>query len=277
MQFCRMLSHDVEQGILSRKVYFLLALLLSFFACFGLHTQMQDLQRSGLLQGKGTFMDYWLYLIDGSGPYQFDIMEFFIVPPRWTGFFLFLLISLNTYPLQDLKGWGVQALVRSKSRWIWWLGKVLWCILYALVYFIICSFIITVFAVSNGAAVDLKPSAEVMRCVAREDFALTTVGKLVCIAMVQPFLLAVFSGLVQMVLSFILQPIFAFMIVFGMLVASTYQISYFLPGNWGMAWRMYGIVDSGLKPEICICLMAVGILLCMIVGYYIFRKRDILE
>lgn len=277
MQLMKMVKHDIEEGIWVRRVYFLLAVLVSLVSCFSLHSKIVQQNQLNQMHGMGTVMDYWIYLVQGRKPYHFDLYVFFDVPARWMGLLIFLLISLNNYLLSDLKGWGVQALMRSKSRLNWWMSKVIWCWLYVLVYYGVCLFLTVLFAASNGAALSVHPSAEAMRFFVKESFLKCSELRLICIVLVQPVLLTGFLGMLQMLLSLCIKPIFAFVAVFTILMASVYWRSYLLPGNWGMPYRIAPIVKKGLLPSYCLILLIAGILVCLVAGYLIFRKRDVLE
>ncbi|RKI42618.1 hypothetical protein D7V86_19115 [bacterium D16-51] len=277
MQFLRIIKHDLEEGIWEKRVYFLLPVLLSLFSCSGLHTQLVNLQKAESIQSLGTIMDYWIYMVQGSAPFEFDLYELFTVPTRWVGLFLFLLISLNGYLNNDLKGWGIQVLTHSKSRLAWWLGKVAWCVLYTIVYFAIYFFIIFLFSFSNGAKISLQPTADIMQILAREDFALYPIQQILCITIIQPFLLALFFGLLQMAIGLYIKPILSFVALLTILLASAYWQTWLLPGNWGMPNRTIPIFDNGFLPSVCIALLLSGILICIITGYFIFKKKDILE
>ncbi len=276
MQILRIIKHDLEEGIWEKRVYFLLPVLLSLFSCSGFHTQLADLRKAGYIQSLGTTMNYWIYMVQKSAPFEFDLYELFTVPIRWVGLFLFLLISLNGYLNNDLKGWGIQVLTHSKSRLAWWLGKVAWCFLFTIAYFTIYFFIIFLFSFSNGTKISLQPTADIMQILAREDFALCPIQQIVCIAIIQPFLLALFFGLLQMALG--LYKVCALLCgTFYHIVGIPYWQTWFLPGNWEMPNRTVPIVDNSFLSSACIIILLADILTCIIIGYFIFKKKDILE
>ncbi len=82
MQILRIIKHDLEEGIWEKRVYFLLPVLPSLFSCSGFHTQLADLRKAGYIQSLGTTMNYWIYMVQKSAPFEFDLYELFTVPIR---------------------------------------------------------------------------------------------------------------------------------------------------------------------------------------------------
>ena len=276
MKIVKLWGHDFWEGIWKRRIYFLLPLMAALFSGIGLHAKMTIFKELHNV-GTGSVMDYWIYLVQGGKQYKFDIYTMFQIPVRWMCFHVFVLIGLNNYPLQDLQGWGYQVLLKSKSRWNWWLSKILWCCSYVACYYLICLFMVTVYAVANGASLTLQPSMDVMNMVSRTGFLDCSMKRLLCIVFVLPALLSVFLGILQMVLSVCIKPIYSFMVLFALLVISTYKRSWLLLGNWGMPYRMIPVQKHGLDPKLCLLLLLCGIFISIAWGYLIFRKKDILE
>ena len=101
--------------------------------------------------------------------------------------------------------------------------------------------------------------------------------RLLCIAVVQPVLLLVVLGTIQMALSMKISEISAFIILFAGLVISTYKRNLVLFGNWGMPYRMFPAAKQGLDPKLCMVLLCGFIVVLFVAGYLLCNKRDILE
>lgn len=277
VKLLRLWGHDFWEGIWNRRVYFLLPVMVALFSCIGLHAKMTAFLDTNHNVGAGTLMDYWIYLVQGGKHYKFDIYTIFQIPVRWLCFHVFILIGLNNYPLNDLHGWGYHVLLKSKSRWNWWFSKILWCFSYVACYYIVCLFIVSVYALANDASFSLRPSIDVMNMVSRTGFLKCSMKRLVCIVLVQPVMLSAFLGILQLVLCICMKPVYSFMVMFAMLVVSTYKRYWILIGNWGMPYRMYPVQKHGLDPKLCMVLLLCGILIGVLCGYLVFCKKDILE
>jgi len=164
-----MFKHDWLEGIWHRKLYLILSVLAAFFSCTGIHSSIIEHQKTENISN-GTFMDYWIYLVDGCQAYKFDWYNSFVIPIRWICFITFLLIGVNNYMLSDLKGWGYQVLVHSKSRLNWWISKLMWSISYTLCYFFVSFCTVLIYCISRNVAVNFKPTLDIMKSQATESF-----------------------------------------------------------------------------------------------------------
>lgn len=272
----QLFKHDFIEGIWKRKQYLLLAVLVSLVSCIGMNQTIQNLNLT-MEAGKGSLMDYWVYLTMCGKEYKLDLFSLFRVPVRWICLQIFALICIGNYVFEDMQHWGYQVLLRSKDRVWWWISKIIWCICLIVCYFLVCFLIVGIYAVIHGAAWSVHPSLAIMRAACKAGFAKCSIKRLLCISVVQPVVLSVFLGLLQMVLYLLIESMHAFVILFVILVISTYHKSWLLIGNWGIPYRMYPIEKSGLDPVKCLLIIFFGILFCIFMGCLLFRKKDILE
>lgn len=270
-------KRDVVEGIWRKKWLFLFAPLLVWISCLELEQKWHEIKSFHQIKGDVTYMDYWIFLIQGKEPYEFSLNKLYEFPITWLVFFAFLLVAVNAYPAIDLKGWGIQVIVRSKSRWNWWLPKCGWCAACVVLYFLLALLTVMLFSLASGSGLSLKPSWYVMNQLGKDEYlTLSTIGRIVLL-LVQPFLLAVLLGVLQMGLALLVHPMFAFCAVFSLTLVSTYCRSYFLCGNWGMPYRMSSIVSGGLDNRVCMALLLVTIGVCIVACGFLFTKKDIYE
>ena len=272
----KMFKHDWLEGIWHRKLYLILSVLAAFFSCTGIHSSIIEHQITENISN-GTFMDYWIYLVDGCQAYKFDWYNSFVIPIRWICFITFLLIGVNNYMLSDLKGWGYQVLVHSKSRLNWWISKLMWSISYTLCYFFVSFCTVLIYCISRNVAVNFKPTLDIMKSQATESFMKFGNRNLYVAVLILPLLMALFLSIIQMVLSLYIRPVYVFIIMFIWLVASAYKKSWLLVGNLGMPYRMKPVLKSGFSTVQCFFVLIAASLICIIWGYLKFRKRDIFE
>lgn len=273
----KMYKHDLTEGIGRRSVYLVLPVMISLFSCIGMHYKLVQFQHINERLGNGTWMDYWMYFIQGGKQYKFSIFNFFEMPVRWICFYVLFLVCLNNYPLNDLKKMGTQIIIRSGSRLQWWISKFLWLVTYAVVYMGICMVVVVLYALANGVSLDLHLTMSVAKVFTKQSFLRCSTLRLLCIAVVQPGLLLILLGIFQMALSMKISEISAFIVMFAALVISSYKRNILLFGNWGMPYRMFPAAQHGLDPKLCLILLCGSILVLLMAGWLLYEKRDILE
>lgn len=277
MQIWKLYKHDLDEGICMRAVYLLLPVLIALFSCIGMHYKLVQLIHLSSSMGSGTVLDYWLYFIEGGKQYTFSVYNFFSMPVRWISFYALFMVCVNNYPLNDLKKLGIQIIIRSKSRKHWWISKLLWIATYAILYTAISFAVVALYAYSYNAQMSLKVSVSMVNAFTRKGFLLCGIRRLVCISFVQPILLLILFGCLQMALSMKFPAINTFILLFACLVISSYKRNWLLFGNWGMPYRMFPVAAHGLEPQICLILLTAAIGVAAAAGYLIYNKRDILE
>ena len=60
----------------------------------------------------------------------------FTMPVIWMVIQLYLAYIIGGYPLNDMNKYGINLLVRTKSRTKWWMGKVIWGVLITVVAYV---------------------------------------------------------------------------------------------------------------------------------------------
>ena len=166
----KMYKHDLTEGIGRRSVYLVLPVMISLFSCIGMHYKLVQFQRINEKLGNGTWMDYWMYFIQGGKQYKFSIFNFFEMPVRWICFYVLFLVCLNNYPMNDLKKMGTQIIIRSGSRLRWWISKFLWLVTYAVVYTGICMLVVALYTLENGAGLNLHLTMSVAMVFTKKVF-----------------------------------------------------------------------------------------------------------
>ncbi|MDE6852153.1 MAG: hypothetical protein K2J67_06645 [Lachnospiraceae bacterium] len=272
----QLFKHDLIEGIWRRKQYFLLAVFVSLLSCIGLHQTIRNLSLT-MEVGNGSVMDYWVYLTMCGKEYKLDLFSFFQVPVRWICLQMFALICIGNYLLDDMQQWGYQVILRSRDRIWWWISKIIWCVSLIICYYVICFLVTGIYAFLHEADWNIHPNLAIMRAACKVGFAKCSIQRLLFISVIQPILLSVFLALLQIVLHLLIEPMHAFVILFCILVVSTYHKSWVLVGNWGMPYRMYPIEKSGFDPDTCLFMICIGIIFCSTLGCLLFQKKDILE
>jgi len=227
--------------------------------------------------GKGTFMDYWIYLMQGEKAYKFDIYSIFALPTKWLCFYIFLLVGLNNYPMNELQSKGYQILLHSKSRLRWWCSKTIWVVAFSAIYFAVSILTVTAYALANGSKFSLHASPAIMATYSKATFAQCSDKYLLFATMILPFIFACFIGLMHLFLTNIIKPMHSLIILICVLVVSAYKQRWFLIGNLAMPYRIRPVQKHGLPPVPSFLLLLAASIIIIVAGYWIFKKKDIFE
>ena len=227
-------------------------------------------------KGVGTFGDFWLYIFGGMRAcVRGEAFEF---PVIWTVVFLYLFYITLYYPYNDLLGFGLNVLVRSGSRFYWWLSKCFWNAFAVVMFFCLGLASVALFCVFTGRPLSMEISSLVYTEVFEmaEDFVYPssyTVGTLIGM----PLLTAVAISQLQMLLSLWLRPIFSFGVTAAILISSAYYLKPFMIGNYAMPVRYDAVVPNGVSLGIGVIILSAIIIACIVVGGISFRYYDIIN
>lgn len=233
----------------------------------------------------GSLGDYWLYIFGGMKEYIPSKLESFKFPVFWIIVFLYMFYVTLYYPYNDLLGYGQNVLVRSRSRFNWWLSKCLWNVFTVVLFFGIGAVTVSLFCATVSGEFSFKISqnmyTEVFKLGNSEMFfqLVTTeypsyiTGTLIGL----PLLTAIAISQLQMLLSLWLRPIYSFCVTAAVLVASAYHISPFMIGNYAMPIRCDAVISNGVSPVTGVITLSAIIVLCIIVGGIAFKHYDIIN
>lgn len=227
-----------------------------------------------------TTGDYFLALTGGCGKTQIsqggDIE--FVMPTMWLAFMLWILFCSLYYPFVDLQGIGKYRMVLSGDRGIWWISKCIWAVVNTAVNYLIVFFASYSVGICLGAAPSMQTNWYLAQELTMRTDQLTSQStwNLWPIFGLTLFVLIAIS-LMQLVLSMMIKPQFAYLLIAAYLFAGAYKQSPVLIGNYAMAARSNLLVTTGLSPGLgaLICLWI--ILISVTVGYIFFQRKDVLE
>ena len=95
--------------------------------------------------------------------------------------------------------------------------------------------------------------------------------------MFMPFLVTLALSILQMALSLVFKPAFAFIFSSVLLISSAYYMTPFLIGNFAMAVRSSKVVSNGLNLTDGIIAALVIIALGVVIGILAIRRHNILS
>lgn len=74
----------------------------------------------------------------GRFPYIFnpDVADKFSLPFEWIVQYSVLAYLIGGYIKEDMQGYGVHLMIKSRKRSLWWLSKSIWCVFINVMYFV---------------------------------------------------------------------------------------------------------------------------------------------
>lgn len=275
MKLLKILQYDIKYGVIKKRSFYLLGVLIATISCVQLSNNLASLKLTENIHGNGSMIDYWIYLMQGKDDYEFSVGVFYEFPQLWILIYIFYLISTCMHPYTDLFGMGSQFIVRFRSRETWWVSKSIWIMLSSLLYFFVIFFSIILFSFAFKIPITFNPTWYVMEGFGNQGFSDCNIVELFVIVLFQPVLLAGTLGMMQMFFSLKLHPLISFSICSSLLIISTYKRSYFLVGNLGMPLRMSKIAGEGLSMGVSISLLISILIVCFLGGITAMRRKDI--
>lgn len=239
-----------------------------FYLCFFLIFLF--LGGSVLFAGRGAgiselnFMDYLVKIFEGIEEFQrMDRISSFYIPKEWLIVQFPFFVYIAKYPKRDWDQRGAQTVLRSQSKVFWWLGKCVWLLASAVLYYIVFYLAIAMVAVSFGGSLDLqiRDVWEIGLGELRGQEGIRTL-------LLMPCLCSIAVGMLQMFLSFVFSPIIALCISIAYLVLSVAVEKSWILGNYTMLIRnrrldvMKG-VENGTGILMSACIIGFGILMGM--------------
>lgn len=262
---------DLRRGIF-RKIYLFPMfqfIFLSFF--FWLNTQGRS--------EKALLGDYLFSFFCGISPVQVLQNDSFSLPTTWLQIMACSMYINLSYPLCDLTKEGEQNLIRCGSRRIWYLSKCLWNISASIAYFLsaVVAAIIVTFLTGGKISLDFHPIFFEHLTNTSMNSAITAFEKVLVLALI-PLTAIAAINMLQMTLSFLIRPVYGFLVCLSILVTEIFFPAAFLPGNGAMVLRSSILFPDGRQasaiPSAIINLLLIA--LCIPIGMKRFQNYDIL-
>lgn len=203
------------------------------------------------MEGKVTLGDCLFYLFAGSREYRYSQEGRFELPVLWLLFHAYLFFMLCSYPANDMKGMGIQGMLRTGGRRKWFLGKFLWAAggvgLFWVLEVLVLVIEIAGFRFTRETAVVLDPRAAVL-------------GEHWGILFFLPLAVNIAIAVLQLIGSLFFNPFLAYTGTLVYLIISVYLKNMFLLGNYSMMLRNRCLADGGVQTGVGIAVSGAVIL-----------------
>lgn len=277
MKLFKFLHYDFRYGFEQNWLKLVGLVMLALISCIDFYLRKEA---AYFLFGEipfGTWADYLFYLWGGIKEYIPSPENSFLFPARWLLLYLLLCYSTLHFPYHDLVSLGGQFLPRGGSRLLWWVSKIIWNIGMTVVSWglLLLTPLLFCWIAKEPISSSITPEFinQLMEGAASFD---TFSPKLSTLLIVFPLLFAISISLLQMMLSLFLKPLFSFSIIAVILLASTYLVTPFLPGNYAMIVRSAYVVKHGMSAQGGIWVMMIMSVAAILIACIRFKRYDIL-
>lgn len=261
--------YDLRVGLAGNLLKYLLALFVFAFAA------VMFFQSARTAGGSGSALDCLIYFYRGMQEYIPSGDSPFPVPVVWLMLQLVVSFLILSYPTQDLESYGMQFLVRTKKRGVWWASKFIWNMVSVFLFYlvgILAAFAFALLLGDGSFAFNQETSLFVSEFGSSAGYAQT-----LAVVLLLPFLTSAAMAAFQMMLNFVLRPVYSYIIVTAVFLASAYYNTPFLPGNYSMLLRNEIARAGGVNTFFAVLVDAGILCASFFIGLLYFRRYDILQ
>lgn len=221
-----------------------------------------------------SMMDIVLYMLKGIKEY-IPGEEKFIIPYAWMSTqFLCAFVIFNSIN-NDLESYGLNMLVFSKNRTMWWLSKcsfsiVVTMIVYAVVY-------VSAFFISGIYGGGFNFTQQYFEQITGISYNGIKEIPIMVFLFTMPVVTSITLNIFQMVTELAAGALFSIMLNMAVCIMSVYFMTPLLIGNFSMVLRNTLIVgNEGIDSVWGICAELILVIALVLLGNCIFKRKDIL-
>lgn len=278
MRYIRLLKLDVKNGICRNLALWISPVIISLLTFCEAYNRMMRVSELRTEQGI-SFGDFFFYAYGGMQKYVPSPTNAFQFPAIWIMIFAMAAFLVLNYPTRDLCGTGQQFMVEAKGKRIWWGAKCVWNILGSLLFhlvftatLVLCCVVMKI-PVTSKIHMDLIP----MLFELSREFVLKERETLILLVCIVPILLSLALNMLQMVLTLFIKPIFGYIVVLAILLASAYLMSPYMIGNYAMMLRLDWVWNGGISAMTGVVVSGVILVISILAGMIKVHHMDILR
>lgn len=276
MNFFYVLKEDLKRAF-SHAKYRYLIILLMIVALILIPAGISNMIYEKTTEfGKIGFFDYIFYMLSGVEPVIIEEIDELDIPIAWLAVQFFCSFLIFDYVYYDLKDVGRTVLIKSKSRFKWWLSKcICTCTMVISVYGILflSSYIVTLCSGGDSKILHMELLRSI--CKLKGNYETPSVDMMIYLLVI-PMVVSVSVSLFQMLVSQCVKPVLSMVVMLSVNILSIYSNSWLLWGNWSMVLRSDLCVADGLSGSTALLMACfIGIIGC-IAGGIIFSRKDVI-
>lgn len=278
MSFFKMCWYDIKHGCLKNYRLIISPIIFEIIVLI-LFDKKINMYEKYCGDAQISLGDILFFNFGGIDKYIMNMDKAFIFPIIWMVYFVLVLVSTLSYPISNINGFGNKILVKCKQRVNWWYAKCVCNICCNILYLGLIFIIIMLFCSTNNIPFNLQINDEIQSTLFELNMN-TSLNKgsiLPTNALLLIALVTILVSLLQMVLSLWVKPIYSFLIICTLLLASAYFQSIVLIGNFAILLRHNWINNDGINWSIGIPLTIILIASLIIIGAIRFKKYNIIN
>ncbi len=225
--------------------------------------------------------DYFVYCMAGIEPFQRATGQEFQFPIPWLLFWGCAFLGTLSYPRRDLTSYGQQILIRMDRRALWWISKCIWIVVNSLLALLVHALVILLFALANGIPFHFENQPELTLSLFTNYYELAPTLNLskiqvIGLTLLLPLAFLISVALLQLLLSLVIPPMFAFFVTLSVLIVSAFVNSPFLIGNYAMVLRSSSLIVDGVVLAHGFLIFAALAAVVFFTGLYAIKHINIL-
>lgn len=275
MNFIYVLKEDLKRAFSHAKYRYLIVLLMIVALTLipaGISNRIYEKTTEF---GKIGFFDYLFYMLSGAEPVIIEEIDKLDIPVAWMAIQFFCSFLIFDYVYYDLKGIGRTVLIKSKSKFKWWLSKcICTCTIVISAYGILflSSYIVTLCSGGDSKVLHM----ELLRSICRLKGNYEADGDMMIYLLIVPMVVSISVSLFQMLVSQCVKPVLSIVVILSVDILSIYSNSKLLWGNWSMILRSDLCVADGLSGSTAVLIACVIGIAGSIAGGIIFSRKDVI-
>lgn len=220
-------------GIKRRWLYYVIAIIIFIIEIGYFISRYYAFRVGGTITSQPGVIDCILFVFNGSEEYKIESGLAFNIPSLWLLLNLFSMYVVGYYPIENLKKYSAQILIRCNNRVEYWISKIIWCIFTVVIFCLLLFVIATIFVVFLG---DFSVLLHNDIC---ENIMGINTENMTILRLLTPFLILLMMAIVQVNFSILLSPVTANLIMVIYMVCSVYYSNNFFVYNYCMYSRIF--------------------------------------
>ena len=280
MKLIKLSIFDIKRGFREERGKYLFTIFVCVAMCFLMHFQLYNYLSSKNISDNVSisWFDYLFYNLRGDRVYVPDDGERFVMPAIWICYQVLVALIVGYYPIRDLSGYGKNTLVRSQSRVLWFSAKIIWTVIAVVLFYLTMYATTFLFSLFESGNISMTPNIDIIKIFYQVDVSDVYLPNLILYLLVIPMLTSITMSIVQVVLSFVINPFLSFVLVIGYFTIGTYYDAPYLIGNFSQILRskFFNMATGHTIEQAFLCLGIIAVVF-IVFGYIYFSKKDILN
>lgn len=192
------------------------------------------------------------------------------IPFQWLTIHTYIILGIARYPRQDYDESSYNIWIRTKSRAIWWLSKVIWCLLHVALSYVVGLIVVIATVMLSGGDYSMR-----ITNLYDLNYDMSSNPEIYAALFLMPVIVEFAVSVVAMSVSFIANSIVGFLTGFVILVSSVFFYSRFCLGRYMMLYSYFSRMadyrfSAGFGALLCLVVVVCG----LTVGYMVYLRKE---